>query len=273
MKIGVVVLHYKNHSDTQECLESLKKQDYPHFEIFLVDNGEKNLGFAEGSNVGIRRALEWGVDAVLLLNNDTTAAPDLLSQFAEAAKTYPDAGAFGAKIYYYDDPTVIWHAGGNVDPVSIRCYHEGCTDSDLDKKWDKVRDIAYACGCAFFIRKEAIEKVGLLEPKFFLIWEEIDWCWRARRGGYRILYVPEAKVWHKISQSFEGGNRGPQWQYYYHRNRLLFLKRNFSVSRRLRFYLTRLPRELFQMWVNKNPHHRSALKGVIHYFLNQFDTH
>ena len=298
MKIAVVVLHYRNLDDTLECLASLKNQDYPNYEIILVDNASgdplnevlkdhsnlhlisnsKNLGFAEGNNVGVRSAMHRGADAVLLLNNDTIASAGLLSSFVQGAAAYPNAAIFGAKIYFYDEPTTLWHAGGNVHPHSMRCYHEGCGDNDLEKKWDTIRSINYACGCALFVKKEAIEKVGLMAPEFFLLWEEIDWCWRIRKAGYDCLYLPEAKVWHKISCSFEGGNRGPLWQYYYFRNRLLFLKRNVSAIKRLRFYFTTFLNELIQILaalINPNTAKEtaklniSALKGIRDYFLRK----
>ena len=300
MKIAVIILHYRHLSDTLECLASLSRQDYSNFEIILIDNGSQdssvedavkcfprllflkspiNLGFAEGNNVGIRYAIERGAEGILLLNNDTTSSPQLLSVFAQSAQTFPEAGVFGAKIFFYDDPTVIWHAGGNVNLANLRCYHEGCLTSDLEKKWDEVRQINYACGCALFIKSSVIKKVGLMSSDFFLIWEEIDWCWRIRKAGFQCLYIPQAKVWHKISQSFEGGNRGPLWHYYYFRNRLLFLKRNLPLTKRFHFYLTVFPKELIQLiYCSLNPTannlqkrlHQSTLKGIYHYFLNRF---
>lgn len=299
MRIAVIVLHYQNLADTLECLDSLKVQDDSHHEIILVDNAsndadlaekvkdyprlhliknQKNLGFAEGNNIGIRAALKRGADAVLLLNNDTVSSPNLLSAFAKAADLYPKAGVFGAKILFYDEPTVIWHAGGDVHPRSRRCFHHGCGDSDLDKKWEEVRVIEYACGCALFIKKEAILDVGLMEPHFFLLWEEIDWCWRIRKAGYECLYIPEARLWHKISQSFEGGNRGPLWNYYYFRNRLLFLKRNISRPQRYRFYFSHFLKEIGQILCTiVNPKsskettklHRYALRGTLDFFLKK----
>lgn len=302
MKIAVIVLHYQNLTDTLECLGSLNVQDYPNFEIILIDNASSdidlseriqnyprislirnsaNLGFAEGNNIGIRIALERGADAFLLLNNDTICSPNLLSIFAKAANLYPKAGVFGAKIFFYEDPTVIWHAGGDVHLRSLRCFHHGCGDSDLEKKWEEIRNIGYACGCALFVKKEVILNVGLMAPHFFLLWEEIDWCWRIRKAGYECLYIPEARVWHKISQSFEGGNRGPLWNYYYFRNRLLFLRRNFSRPQRCRFYFSYFPKELGQiLYTVLNPNtpkevaknHYSALKGILDYFLQKFKT-
>jgi GT2 family glycosyltransferase len=299
VKIAVVVLHFRHIADTLECLDSLARQDYPHFEIVLVDNGSQdrfpdivqkrpglvfiknktNLGFAEGNNIGIRCALERGADGVLLLNNDTTCHPHVLSSFAKAAQTYPDAAAFGAKIYFYDEPTVSWHAGGGIHFATLRCYHEGYLDCDLEKKYNEVRDIGYACGCALFMTREAIKKVGLLDPRFFLIWEEIDWCFRMRKAGYRCLYIPEATVWHKISRAFDGGNRGALWHYYYFRNRLLFIKKQIPLKKRICFYMTTFLKELcqiiyFSFIQNKNRNqkklNRAALKGIGDYFLRRF---
>ncbi len=299
MLIAVVVLHYGSLTDTLECLHSLSAQDYPHFKIFLVDNGTgiqelphtvgsqkihlirnpTNLGFAEGNNVGIRAALERGCDAVLLMNNDATAAPTFLSALAKAAQDHPDAGALGAKILFYDEPTLLWHAGGEVDPQTLRCFHRGCGESDLYEKWDTVSDIGYACGCALLVKKEAIEKAGLMDPRYFLLWEEIDWCWKIRNAGYRCIYVPEARVWHKVSQGFEGGNRGPSWQYYYFRNRLLFIEKHLPWNRRVTFYFGRFSKELAQILLKvlhpqtpkeQRALHLSALKGVRDYFCRRF---
>ncbi|MBI2811769.1 MAG: glycosyltransferase family 2 protein, partial [Candidatus Melainabacteria bacterium] len=251
------------------------------YEIVLVDNGSSdpleeisgvtllknatNLGFAEGNNVGIRYALEQGADAVLLFNNDAVADPGLLSAFVSAARINPQAGVFGAKIYFHEDPTVIWHAGGNIDLHTLRCYHEG---HGATEGWDTVRPIVYGCGCTLFVTKEAILRSGLMAPEFFLLWEEIDWCFRIRKAGLECLFVPTAKAWHKISRSFEGGARGPLWQYYHFRNRLLFLKRNIPLSKRLRFYLVRFPKELAEiLYFSVHPKaqkeiYRAALKGI-----------
>ncbi len=295
-KIGIVILHFGRWADTLECLTSLEKLSYPHFEVILVDNGSqepcpiplpnvilvknaRNLGFAEGNNRGILEALRRGAEFVLLLNNDTVVDPNLLEAFVASARRHPNAGVFGAKIYYYDDPLRIWHAGGEINTSTYRCFHLGCPDSDLEKKWEEERLITYACGCALFVRKEAIERVGMMAPEFFLLWEEIDWCFRMRQAGFDCLFVPGAKVWHKISQAFEGGNRGLQWQYYYFRNRLLFLKRHLSLKQRWHFYLSRFPKEVAEMVAsNLNPRlsastralNRAALRGIRDYFLNNF---
>ncbi|MES2122814.1 MAG: glycosyltransferase family 2 protein [Chlamydiota bacterium] len=286
--ISVIVLHYANLSDTQECLASLSSVDDPHFNILLIDNGTgdpaleqlkapgltlirnaHNLGFAEGNNVGIRYALDHGAGAVLLLNNDTTVAPSLLTAFRQASQLFPQAGALGAKIYFYDDPPVIWHAGGMIDRKTVHCRHLGCGDTDREKRWENYQEVDYVCGCALFATRQAIEAAGLLAPEFFLMWEEVDWCYRMRMAGYPSLFVPQAKLWHKISQSFEEGNRCPSRLYYYCRNRLLFLKRHFSFKERVRFYFLSFGKELFNFG-NKRREYLAYLRGTRDYFFGKF---
>ncbi len=272
-KICIIVLNWNNAKDTIECLSSLQKITYPNFTILVVDNGSTdtsiecisqafphipilkngtNLGFAEGNNRGILHAIEKGAEAFLILNNDTIVHPDILHAFHDAATQYPKAGVFGAKIFYFDDPAKVWYAGGDVDLNCYVCVHSG---SDTQK----IEETNYACGCALFIKKEVIKKVGLMDPRFFLLWEEIDWCWRIRKAGYQCLFVPQAKVWHKISSSFEGGYRGDSWNYYYFRNRLLFLKLHFPFTSRFK---TSIKEILFIKG--------AKLQGVRDYFLGRF---
>lgn len=244
-KWAIIILNWNNAKDTLECLQSLEKIQYPHFEVILIDNGSsdhslekirhqypdlliiphrENLGFAEGNNHGLKAAKERKAEMILLLNNDTVVAPNVLLAFSKAAQEHPKAAVFGAKIYYYDDPATLWYAGGEVNTKTGRCFHVGCGQADIEKKYTQISDTGYACGCALALRESILEKVGFLNPKYFLIWEEIDFCWRIKKAGFSCLFVPQAKVWHKVSSSFIEGNRGPMWQYYYFRNRILFLK-------------------------------------------------
>ena len=131
-RVAVIVLNWNGREDTLECLRSIRSIAYSNFGVIVVDNGStdgsvaairasqpsvevidtgENLGFAGGNNVGIRRALELGADYVLLLNNDTVVDPGLLRAFVAAAALHPEAGAFGAKIYFHSEPTRIWYAG------------------------------------------------------------------------------------------------------------------------------------------------------------------
>lgn len=267
-KVGIVILHYGSLANTIECLQSVFALDYPLFETIVVDNSlhptdgitlrelfpvsllsmPENLGYAEGNNQGMAYAIEHDCAYVLLLNNDTVIAKDLLTHFVQTAQTHPTAGCLGAKIFYYDEPIMLWHAGGFLHSKTLRLYHKGYREIDLANEYNYIAEIEYACGCAIFVTKEVIKTVGTLSKEFFLIWEEVDWCWRMRKAGYRCLFVPRAKVWHKISCGFQGGNQGALRQYFYSRNRLVFLNHHLPKKQKFIFYFFQFPKELFRMF-------------------------
>lgn len=250
LRVSIIILNWNGRDDTLACLDSLAALTYPNFQAIVVDNGSTdgsvnlikrkfpdiplietgtNLGFAEGNNVGIRAALETGANYILLLNNDTIVAPDLLEAFAEAAAHHPDGGMFAAKIYYHAEPTRLWYAGGKWLQDKQCFVHVGIGEIDDGKKYEAVAETDYASGCALFVSAEVINTLGVMDPKFFLTYEETDWCYRARAAGYRILFVPSAKVWHKVSASF-GGVNSPLQLYFYSRNILLWAERHLPRS-------------------------------------------
>jgi len=239
----IVVLNWNGLADTLACLESMRRLEYPAYEVLVVDNGSsdgspaairerfpdvtlietgENLGFAGGNNVGIRHALEIGADYVLLLNNDTEVSPDFLSRLVEAAEADSQVGMAGPTIYYYDRPEVIWSAGGEID------WRRGCTRMvGLDERDDgqfggAPREVDFITGCAVLVRATALRQAGLLDERFFMYYEEVEWCVRTRRAGFRIVHVPQAHIWHKIAPSAQSDS--PRVHYYMTRNRLLFLK-------------------------------------------------
>jgi len=191
--------------------------------VTLIETGQ-NLGYAEGNNVGIRYALEQHADYVLLLNNDTTVAPDFLEQLVLAAQQHPDTGVFGATLFYMDKPGIVWFAGAkwNFQTLSFDYPYQ---DQKLPENINTETD--YACGAALFFRADVAQSIGLLDARFFLVWEESDWCLRATRADYGCIMVPSAYVWHKVGASFDGES-SPLRQYFSYRNRLLWAEKNLS---------------------------------------------
>jgi GT2 family glycosyltransferase len=244
-KIAVVILNWNGKDDSLECLDSVHKIDYPYFEVIVVDNGSTddsvqafrqiypnltlletgaNLGYAGGNNVGIRWALEHGFDSILLLNNDTIVDSGILKAFAEAEQRFPTAGVFGAKIYFYSDRNRLWHAGGKWLPETMKFTHVGMGEQD-SPEYSQVQAYDYVTGCALYATANVFREIGTLNEKFFLTYEETDWCYRARKQGYSCLFIPEAKLWHKISVSF-GGSHSPIFNYFMTRNKLLWASKH-----------------------------------------------
>lgn len=266
--VTVVILNWNGRDDTLACLASVEKITYPNFRVIVVDNGSAdnsvaairtafqkvelietgaNLGFSGGNNVGIKRALTLGANYVLLLNNDTEVDPGLLDAFVSAAERFSDAGAFSAKIYFHAEPDRIWYAGArwNANTSRFEQIGEGMLDDALN--FSTACETDYACGCAFFVSANRLHEIGLLDDNFFLYFEETDWCFRARAAGHPSIFVPEAKLWHKVSVSF-GGEGSPLALYFVTRNRLLWAKRHAAFSRRFSIYAETI-RLLFRRFV------------------------
>jgi GT2 family glycosyltransferase len=242
-RVMIIVLNWNGLADTLACLSSLARLDYLAHEVVVVDNGStdgsvatvrvthpwvalietgENLGYVGGNNVGLEYARTAGADYALLLNNDTEVAPDFLRLQVEAAEVDPAIGIVGPTIYYFDRPNVVWSAGGDIDWRRGRTRMIGLNEVDQGQFGHKVRPVDFVSGCALLIKMSAVDQVGMLDPRFFAYFEETEWCVRAARAGFKVLHVPQAKIWHKISP--DAREASPQVHYYMTRNRLLFLK-------------------------------------------------
>jgi GT2 family glycosyltransferase len=210
-------------------------------EVPIIEN-QQNLGFAGGNNVGIRWALTKPFDWIFLLNNDTRVAPDLFESLLAAARAQPNAKILGAKILKYQDPNRIDHLGGAWDPKRAEFFS---LHSGLEDRHDiPPAQVDYVCGAALLMHRSVPETIGLLEEKFFLFWEETDFCFRARRKGFEVWTAPQARVWHKVASSFVGGK--PHSHYFWWRSRLLWLERNIPYAERQLLMSEIVSRELWK---------------------------
>lgn len=255
-KISIIIVNWNGKNDTLECLESLSKIDYPNFDVIVVDNGSsdgsvgairsrfpevivleagKNLGFAGGNNVGIRHAMAAGAGYVFLLNNDTVVDPQVLRKLISAAERTAGGGIFGAKIYSYHEPDRIWYAGAKWTEKDSVFSHIGQGETDEGMAYSVFQETGYACGCALFASAGLIRDVGVMDEKYFLTFEEVDWCYRAKERGFPSYFVPDAIVWHKISTAF-GGENSPLFQYFLTRNRLLWAEKHLPLKQRCALY-------------------------------------
>lgn len=245
-EVYIIVLNWNGMEDTKECIESLKKIIYPNYEILLVDNGstdgsveclkklypeieiienQNNLGFAEGNNVGIKRALEKKADYVLLLNNDTIVDKDFLTHIIIVAESSDEIGIVGPKVYFYNDRNKIQSAGGSVNFYTGRTPLIGCNMQDVGQ-FDKIREVDYVSGCALLSKADVIEKLGFLCSDYFAYYEEVELCTRAKNNNFKVVCVPNSKIWHKEAITSKKSN---YYTYLYTRNRFIFMKRNGTI--------------------------------------------
>jgi hypothetical protein len=305
-KIIIILLNWNGKNDTLECLSSLKKVTFKRFSTLVVDNGStdgsvaairqrfpetpiletgENLGFAGGNNPGIKWALSKKTEWILLLNNDTIVAPDFLDAFLEAAKAKPKAKILGAKIYRYGEMTID-HLGGYWDKERAEFASNATGQVDDGVSFEEMQKVDYVCGAALLMHRSVPEAIGLLEPRFFLFWEETDFCMRARKKGFEVWTAPKAKIWHKVSASFVGGK--PHMHYFWWRSRLLWIERNCPFLERKRLYSQVIFPELWKearhfalksiqslftrdaKALQKARRYRAGLTGAFHYSVGRF---
>ncbi len=190
---------------------------------------ERNEGFCAGMNAGARRAVELGAEHLLFLNNDIEVDPPFVSALVDEAGRRPDAAALCPKIYLADPPDRIWYFGAELDPrKGYQGAHTGFNEVDRGQ-FDDVHETGRACGAAMLVPRPVLEEVGPFDEELFLYADDTDWSLRARNAGYRILVVPESRIWHKVSASNEGEG-SPKTLYYSTRNTLHVLERHAPLG-------------------------------------------
>jgi GT2 family glycosyltransferase len=243
-RVAVSLLHWGDPADTAAAIASLGHQTIHHLKIFVVDQTGSldiklpasaelikpgaNLGYAGGNNLALKRIIDANYDYALLFNNDASGRPDFLAQLVEALDTDPQAAAAGPTIVYAQPPDKIWYAGGVVSLRTGSGHHLGVGQKLGDLPRTDPQAVSYMTGCSMLLRVAAVKQVGLLEDRYFVYWEDLDWSTRACRAGYRLLYVPQAVVTHQVSNAL--GVSSPTYLYYIFRNNLLFVR--LQVPRR-----------------------------------------
>ncbi len=204
--------------------------DDPCKRIIIIKN-EKNYGFAEGNNIAMRYALRaLKPDYFLLLNNDTVVEKGFLKEFVKFAESDPSIGFVGPKTYQYNfkgKSNIISFAGGKLSMWRGQAYHVGLNDID-GGQYDEIKEVDYVEGSCLFVRKELIEKIGLLNENYFAYWEEVDLIIRGQRAGYKSIYYPNAKIWHKELSSARKINGFHEYQTT--RNMFWFMKQHATKT-------------------------------------------
>jgi len=237
----VLILNTNGKKDTLECLKSLRKTKIP-IEIVVIDNAstdgsvvvikkkfpkikiienKKNLGFAGGNNVGIRYALKNGAEDVILLNNDTIVASGSIESLVKNRSDIT-----GAVLKFYRGRELVYDLGGYINWWIGRATHEEVKS----KKDIGPRTPNYVSGATMRIRRKVFEKIGLLDERFFIYYEDADFCTKAKKAGFKIALEPKAIIFHKLS-AFKG-RRSFFNLYYSLRSNLLFINKNLVWWRR-----------------------------------------
>jgi GT2 family glycosyltransferase len=254
-QIGLVTVLYKSDSVLEGFYESLSLQTFKNYHLYIVDNSPSNEtdeileflnqkysistfthikntnnnGVAKGNNQGIELALKDHCDYVLLLNNDIEFyQPTLLQEMLDEAKTKSE-DIIIPKIFYYNSRT-IWMAGGHIHNNKAIVSHVGVDEADNDK-FNNSGHFDYAPTCFMLISREVFNKVGLMDENYFVYYDDTDFIKRASKAGYKIYYMPNLEIFHKVSSS-TGGGETLFSIYYLNRNRIYFIRKNLAFPQR-----------------------------------------
>ena len=300
IQTSIITINYNGLKDTCELIETLPLENQS-IEVIVVDNASnedeaslieqqypqvtvirspKNLGFAGGNNLGIKASHG---KYLLFINNDTLfrlQTSDIRHQSAislqplvNRLESSPMIGGVCPKIRFSWGNSPIQFAGYTpLSRITIRNEAIGCGEPDCGQ-YDTAHPTPYAHGAAMMVKREVIEKAGLMPECYFLYYEELDWSMMIRYAGYDIWYDPAITVYHKESQTT--GQQSPLRTYYITRNRLLFVKRNNkSVSRYLSYlYLICLVacRDLLKYtFFRRFDHAKAVVRGILDFIYKRY---
>lgn len=270
-ELEVVVVDNGSTDGSVEYIKELVFKKLSGLKVKIIVN-KTNLGFAEGNNVGIRYALENKADYICLLNNDTRVSSDFLVELVKTAESDPKIGITGGKIYfekgyefhkdrYRKDELgkVIWYAGGLIDWNNVYATHVGVDEVDLGQ-YDQEKETQYVNGCLMLTKRKVFEKIGLFDPKYYLYFEENDFCQRAKAAGFKLYYTPRSVIWH-LNAASSGAGSGLH-DYFTTRNRLLFGMRWAPFKTKIS-----LVKESVRLLFTGRPWQKIGIKD---FFLNKF---
>lgn len=226
----------------------------------IIIHSEKNLGFSGGNNLAIKYALKKDdFEYILLINNDTVVHESFLREMISTIKSNDANGIVGAKIYHYTKPNKLWFNGGKFNIWTNRTTH-----TTKENKFAKS-ECNFITGCVMLIRKNTIKQIGLLDEDYFMYLEDLDFCFRAIQNGYKLFISHNSKIWHKVGSS-SGGNLSDFSAYYFYRNNILFMIKNFKGAKfytKIILYFTLKIVALFKWMLIKPSISKQLLKGSI----------
>lgn len=290
--IFTIIINSNRLNDTLACIDSLDRNTYRNNKVIVLDIDSKersvnairssfplvdiiplsdNRGYAGNNNIGLENAIAKEADWVFVLNDDTILDPNCLSHLVRVGESSSDIGVVGPMVYHYDEPNIIQSAGGKMN----RFWEPSHIAQNQPEKgqFRNPHNVDWISGCAILLRRAAIEQVGMLDARFFCYWEETEWCLRGRKGGWRIVQVPQAKLWHKGVQ--RNHNPKPTVTYYSTRNHLLMLAKHHAPLNAWGYSWVQIIRTLTSWtikskWHTKREHRDAMWRGVVDFLRHRW---
>lgn len=283
----VAVLNYERWHDTLECVESLRKSDYPTMKILIVDNGSRNdseqslrealpgidvlqtgsnLGYTGGINYAVKIARTMDPAYILILNPDTLVDKHFLEHLVHAMEECRSAAAACGTIHYLPQRIRAWYAGGKMIPWRGLAVHGTAPPPEPAPLFIKTD---FVTGCLLLLRTEFLDSIGTLDERFFMYLDDIEYSARIARKGFDLLYVPASVIYHQVLREDVSIHK----LYYSFRNRFLLINTAFSGVQGFlaKAYFLVVAALKLVFWFVQNPSfYRVARMGLNDYFRGRF---
>ena len=270
-KVAVIVVSFNGEETIIDCVRSINeitKEGNNEITLIIVDNAstdkslekvkcqisklktttqmsklkviknKENLGFAGGVNVGTKYALKNGAEYVFLLNQDAIVKQGAIEKLVQIIEKDSQIGIVGSLILNPDG--TIWSAGGIVDKKRFTAGH--LDDLNSSRQARTIKAVDFVSGCAMMIRNDVFEKIGFFDERFFLYYEDVDFCFRVRKANFKIIFVPQAVVTHHYQSTIE---KEKKKRYFMARNHFLFLAKHGPLKIKIR-EMIRLPKTVLE---------------------------
>lgn len=289
-KIYTIVVNHNGREYLRDCIGSLSRAKVTGFKhkIIFIDNASmdnsvnyvkkkfpkvqikifhRNKGFTGGVNFGLKYALKHHAKYVLLINNDTRVKPSFLQKLISFTDKKSKIGIVSPLILLPGKGQKIWFAGGRIDPIRFSSDHL-LLGQQTPVNSEKPYESEYLSGCCMLIKTKLIEEIGILDDRYFLYYEDMDFCLRARKAGHKCYIVPKAKIYHKQNPSeLDEAHK----EYYLARNHLLILRKLAPVKIKLREHIRTLKTIYEKLKIQEdNIKAQYALLGIKDYILRRF---
>jgi GT2 family glycosyltransferase len=290
-RVGVVIVNHNLRDSLRETLRSFQMVDYPHVEIVVSDNAstdgsqamvrnefpevyliahEQEQGYARAASIGMAFLVDK-VTYIFSTTNDVIVDAKMLSVLVEFAEAHPQAGVLGTKIYFFERPQVLWHAGGRIHPLHGHSYHLGWERRD-NSNYDQVKECDFVTGCGFLLRANVLKKIGFFKEELIFYSEDAELCYRFREAGYKVLYVPGAKMWHKTGTTL-AKNRPVQLRYSTRNNLYLLVRHRlgyYPLSLWIHLSIVLPLKILFFVALFRGSNAIAIINGVKDWYRNQY---